>query len=135
MSLGTWELLLPTAPQVGWSTGWVGLIVVGWLVLRKLSNGEWVTKPERDRQIAELTAAHEERITELKAAQERELERVEHDRGEWRAESRIKDAQMAEMSTQLTEKDRQLSSLASIGDTVESLVIALRQTAAGGEAR
>jgi hypothetical protein len=43
-----------------------------------------------------------------------------HDRDEWRAESRIKDAQIAE-------KDKQLGHLEEVGHTVEQLARGLQQ--------
>lgn len=46
-----------------------------------------------------------------------------HDRDEWRAESRIKD-------TQIAEKDKQLSHMGEVGKTVESTMRALQEAAA-----
>lgn len=45
-----------------------------------------------------------------------------HDRDEWRAESRIKDAQVAE-------KDKQLGHLAEVGETQKSVLTALARLA------
>jgi hypothetical protein len=50
----------------------------------------------------------------------RQYDEVIHDRDEWRAESRIKDAQIAE-------KDVQLQHLAAVGHTVEQLARGLQQ--------
>jgi hypothetical protein len=47
---------------------------------------------------------------------------VVHDRNEWRAESRIKDAQIAE-------KDTQLRHMAEVGKTSEAVLLKLRQMA------
>lgn len=49
-----------------------------------------------------------------------------HDRDEWRAESRIKDAQ-------IIEKDTQLRHLAEVGETVEAVMRAIQQPTRGGE--
>lgn len=50
-----------------------------------------------------------------------------HDRDEWRAESRIKDAQIAE-------QNKQLGHMAEVGQTVEAVMRAIQQpTARGGE--
>lgn len=50
----------------------------------------------------------------------RQYDEVVHDRDEWRAESRLKDAQLAE-------KDTQLGHLAEVGKTVEQLARGLQQ--------
>ena len=50
------------------------------------------------------------------------MEDVIHDRDEWRAESRIKDAQLAE-------KDRQLGHMAEVGKTVDAIMRAMPHTA------
>ena len=50
----------------------------------------------------------------------RQYDEVVHDRDEWRAESRIKDQQIAE-------KDAQLRHLVEVGKTVEQLVRGLQQ--------
>ena len=50
----------------------------------------------------------------------REVERLEHDRDEWRAESRIKDQQIAE-------KDAQLRHMGEVGRQVKRVMAALQQ--------
>lgn len=50
----------------------------------------------------------------------RQYDEIAHDRDEWRSESRIKDAQIAE-------KDTQLAHLKEVGRTVEQLVRGLQQ--------
>jgi hypothetical protein len=50
----------------------------------------------------------------------RQYDEVTHDRDEWRTESRLKDAQIAE-------KDVQLRHLAEVGKTVEQLARGLQQ--------
>ena len=50
------------------------------------------------------------------------MEDVEHDRSEWRAESRIKD-------TQIAVKDEQLRHLAEVGRTVEAIMRAVEARA------
>ena len=49
---------------------------------------------------------------------------VIHDRDEWRAESRIKDAQIAE-------KDQQLRQLAEVGELQKSVLLAVRNAQSG----
>lgn len=55
----------------------------------------------------------------------REVERVEHDRDEWRAESRIKDSQVAE-------KDEQLRHVVEVGLTMKAVLEALQRLAHDG---
>ena len=50
----------------------------------------------------------------------REVERVEHDRDEWRAESRIKDSQIAE-------KDAQLKHMGEVGRQMRRVLTAVQQ--------
>lgn len=50
----------------------------------------------------------------------RQYDEVIHDRDEWRAESRLKDAQIAE-------KDRQLEHMEQVGRTVEQFTRGLQQ--------
>ena len=50
----------------------------------------------------------------------REVERVEHDRDEWRAESRIRDAEVAE-------KNKQLEHVAEVGITMKAVLGALQK--------
>jgi hypothetical protein len=49
---------------------------------------------------------------------------VIHDRNEWRAESRIKDAQIAE-------KDLQLRYMSEVGETQKNVLVTLQQLAEG----
>lgn len=56
---------------------------------------------------------------------------VQHDRDEWRAEGRLKDAQMAEKDKQLAEKDRQLTYLREVGETSKAVLSALQRLASG----
>ncbi len=49
----------------------------------------------------------------------RQYDEVVHDRNEWRTESRLKDAQIAE-------KDRQLSALSEVGRTIEHVMGSLQ---------
>lgn len=57
----------------------------------------------------------------------RELEKAEHDRDEWRTESRIKDQQ-------IQVKDDQLDHLAEVGRTVDAVLRALKSGPPGGAA-
>ena len=50
----------------------------------------------------------------------REVEDVKHDRDEWRAESRLKDAQIAE-------KDRQLEHMGEVGRLVKDIMHSLQR--------
>ena len=52
------------------------------------------------------------------------LDDVIHDRDEWRSESRIKDAQIAE-------KDQQLRQLAEVGELQKSVLLAVRNAQSG----
>lgn len=79
-------------PQVGLGSGWAGLLVVVIFIIR----GALVPR--------------------------RSLEDVIHDRDEWRAESRIKDAQIAE-------KNEQLRHMGEVGRTVEAILGALQKNA------
>lgn len=72
-------------PQVGLGSGWALVAVVVVLIYR----GALVPRKTHDD--------------------------VVHDRDEWRAESRIKDAQISEKDTQLSEKDTQLGHLGEVG--------------------
>lgn len=99
---------------VGLGTGW---LVALWFVIALL-RGKLLTESSHTRELARAEADHV-----------REVDRVEHDRTEWRAESRIKDAQMAEMNSQLEERDKQIAAMADLGRTVESVMIAVRQIA------
>ena len=56
----------------------------------------------------------------------RELDNIAHDRDEWRTESRIKDQQ-------IQVKDEQLSHLAEVGRTVDSIVRAIKRGTEGSE--
>lgn len=51
-----------------------------------------------------------------------------HDRDEWRAESRIKDAQIHEKDSQLSEKDKQLGHMAEVGRNTLAIMHALKAT-------
>lgn len=112
------------APTVGLSTGWV-LVILG---LTMLLRGNLHTSKAWEAREAD----HRREIQAAEDAHARELERVDHDRQEWRTESRIKDAQMVEKDTQLAEKDVQLRHLGEVGRTVEALLSALKDLAAGG---
>lgn len=48
-----------------------------------------------------------------------------HDRDEWRAESRIKDSQIALKDQQLATKDQQLAHLSEVGETQKAVLAAL----------
>lgn len=50
----------------------------------------------------------------------REVERIEHDRDEWRAESRLKDAQLAE-------KDKQLEHMGEVGRLQKAILGAVQR--------
>ncbi len=54
------------------------------------------------------------------------LEDAHHDATEWRTESRIKDAQLAE-------KDRQLTHMTEVGRTVDSIMRSIQRNAHSGD--
>lgn len=85
-------------PEVTLGTGWGAFLLLGFLVVRAVMKGQLVPRSTYDD--------------------------MEHDRSEWRGESRIKDAQIAE-------KDRQLSHMKEIGELVAQAV-AVRRRDAGG---
>ena len=75
-----------------------------------------------------VTAREVERIeTSAREA----LEKAEHDRDEWRAESRIKDAQIGVKDEQIRERDRQISALSEVGDLLTDLFRTMKRLAAG----
>lgn len=110
-------------PEVGLGTGWIGLVFMAVLFAR----GKVLTEKDHLERMAILTTAHEAAI----AAKDREIDRIDHDRQEWRTESRIKDAQHAELSSQLAEKDKQLSAVGEIARTVDSVLTAIRPLPGG----
>lgn len=57
------------------------------------------------------------------------LDDVIHDRDEWRAESRIKDAQLIEKDGQISEKDKQLGHLGEVGRNTLAILQALKTNA------
>jgi hypothetical protein len=111
-------------PAIGWSTGWAAFIFVGILFAR----GKILTEKDHLERMAILTTAHEAAI----GAKDREIDRNDHDRQEWRTESRIKDAQMAEKDAQLAEQAKQLAAVAEIGRTLDSVLTAIRPESTGG---
>jgi len=81
-------------PQVGVGSGWLFVGMFVWLVY----TGKLVPR-----------STHEDAI---------------HDRNEWRSESRLKDAQIAE-------KDTQLRHMAEVGKLTESILTAVRNAQGG----
>lgn len=79
-------------PQVGLGSGWALVVLVVILILR----GDLVPRRTYDDKV--------------------------HDGNEWRAESRIKDAQLAE-------KDKQLGHMAEVGRTVDHIMRSMPYTA------
>ena len=93
--------------------GVVGLVVIfGWL----LATGRLVTSREVER---------------IETSAREALEKAEHDRDEWRAESRIKDAQIGVKDEQIRERDRQISALSEVGDLLTDLFRTMKRLAAG----
>jgi hypothetical protein len=124
VSLAVVDGVTINAPTVGLSLGWV---VALWYVTFHLrgklhSDAAWQAR-EMD---------HVREMERREVAYARELDRVEHDRTEWRAESRIKDAQMAEKDTQAAERDKQLAAMSSVATTVEAAMNAIHGMAGGG---
>lgn len=62
------------------------------------------------------------------------VDRIEHDRDEWRTESRIKDQQIQEQAEQIKTKDTQLAHLAEVGRTVDAIMRALKSGPPSGGA-
>ena len=62
------------------------------------------------------------------------LKDVEHDRDEWRAESRIRDQQIAVKDEQIAEKDKQLGHMAEVGRMVQSIMGAIQTRASDDKA-
>ena len=95
-------------PDVGLGSGWAVAVVFVFFLM----TGRLMTRRSYDDGLA---------------AADREIERVEHDRQEWRTESRIKDAQIAE-------KNEQLRHMGEVGRTVEAILGALQRNASKEEA-
>lgn len=103
------DISIPWAVVGPW-TGWAAFLSVCWYLIRAVQTGEWIPRRTHDRELA----------------QAREIaERAQHDAGEWRAEGRIKDAQLAE-------KDKQLSHMGEVGRTVDAIMRALQEAATKG---
>jgi hypothetical protein len=90
-------------PQVGLGSGWAAFLVV--CLMFPLGR-----------------AYSRKQVEDLLAEKDRAIEDTAHDRNEWRAESRIKDAQIAE-------KDGQLRHMGEVGRSVESILGALQRNA------
>lgn len=56
----------------------------------------------------------------------READGIIHDRDEWRAEARLRDAELVVKNEQIAEKDRQLAHLSEVGHAVESVMTAIQ---------
>lgn len=89
--------------MLGIGAGW---LLVGIFVLAIL-RGKLVPKATVDR---------------IETQHQQQLERVEHDRDEWRTEGRLKDAQIAE-------QNKQLGMLAEVGETVKQLAQGIQREA------
>lgn len=88
-------------PAVGWSTGWIGLIFLALLFVR----GRVLTEKDHLERMAILQTAHDAAMVSKDA----EIDRIEHDRQEWRTESRLQAAVISELNTQAEERNRQLA--------------------------
>lgn len=110
-------------PEVGWSTGWIGLIFLAVL----FSRGKLLTEKDHLERVQIMQTLHEAAIT----AKNAEIDRINHDRMEWRTESRIKDAQFAEKDAQLAEQAKQLAAVSTLGRTVEAILTAIRPLPGG----
>lgn len=112
-------------PTVGWSTGWALFFFIAVQFLR----GKLLTEKDHLERMAVLAEAH----ATVLAAKDREIDRINHDRQEWRTESRLKDAQIAEQHSQAAEKDKQLSAVGEIGRTLDSVLTAIRPDLGGAQ--
>lgn len=83
--------------------GWLLFALVSFLVIRAMVRGSLVPRST--------------------------LEDSIHETNEWRAESRIKDTQIALKDEQLATKDKQLDHLAEVGETQKALLHALGKLA------
>lgn len=110
-------------PRVGWTTGWALLL----FFLIQYSRGKLMNESAHLEQMEALRLAHAAAL----AAKDSEIDRIEHDRQEWRAESRIKDAQNVEKDEQIREKDVQLRHMAELGRTLDSVLTAIRPLQGG----
>lgn len=80
-------------PVIGPGTGWAAFLLLAFLVLRAIVKGDLIPR-----------STHDEKI---------------HEANEWRAESRIKDAQIAE-------KDRQLAHMGEVGRLMKAVLAAIQ---------
>lgn len=110
-------------PEVGLSTGWVLMFFAAIQFVR----GKILTIGTHEEAVKAMRAAFDASL----AAKDREMERVDHDRQEWRTESRIKDAQLAEKDAQLAEQAKQISAMAELGRTLEATLAAIRPQPGG----
>lgn len=98
--------------------GWLGIVgtcvaLLSWGV-SLIARGKLVPLSTHQRELDAAAAA---------------VEKAEHDGNEWRAEGRIKDAQLAEKDKQLAEKDKQLTYMREVGETSKATLSALQRLA------
>lgn len=98
-----WGELGLTPPVIGAGTGWL-LLVIGLVTGRLIP--KW---------------AHDERLNAIREVYQRQVDEIAHDRQEWRAESRIKDAVVSE----LQDSNRQLVN--EVGGTVVEILNAVKK--------
>lgn len=65
-------------------------------------------------------------VDRMEKAANAAIEKAEHDRDEWRAESRIKDTQLSAKDAQITEKDKQLRAMGEVADLQHDVLSALK---------
>lgn len=109
VALGTWAVAPVEAtewlPNIGIGSGWV-ILGVG------LATNRLMTRSQ-----------HMEQMAAVQATYQRQVDDLAHDRGEWRAESRIKDAQY-EVGV-----DRNFELLKSVAETVVATFDAIKDNA------
>ena len=103
-------------PTVGAGTGWVIAVLGVIWIFRGFMRGDLVSRRQHER---ELTSKDEE------------IERLVHEKNEWRAEGRIKDQQLQVQGEEIAEKNRQLSHLGEVGRTTIATLDAVRALALG----
>lgn len=97
----------------------VGVVAVVLLLGLMIATGGLHTRG----QVRRLEEAHARELQRLETQQQREVDDTNHDRDEWRAESRIKDQHIIELTEQNT------ALLETVGPTLTNFLEGMRQVA------